>query len=758
MYISRIYIKNFRNFKDFDLFIPNGNPLTVIGGNNAGKTNLLKAIRLVLDHQLLPWERKLTEDDFSWGLGNKPWENGEEVVITLTLSGIKSGEESNEFIHSLVGKTFDDEDNESELFNANISYVYGPEFKRKEGLYNLYDDYRAFLVSGKYHPSGFEYDQEGNRKKYPESFKSYYAGLVKEDYSDFYKYFYLDPSILERLKEKDYDKGGIEAKYSYGVYTSRIKKRINLLYLDALRDVTKNFFDGYHSVVSQLLRLKISLDEKSDKEFYDELTEGFNMLRENALQDSSGQVVLKNSKQIFDETETVLRSDGLNLLGNKAHLKIGTPKINNSTISRYFNFLTDLVEENKEGVNIDTLGLGYQNLAYMSSIFAIFELKKFLEVGEDRDDHNRIFFNVLLTEEPEAHLDVQNQKHLHTEIENKTKQLGSIKQNKNGEEEIISTNVFTQVIQTSHSTHLTAKSKLENIIVLEKHGSNSTAVNVDQAIKSNNSSYEHDRRIIHQYLDATRSSMLFANKVILVEGPSEEYALPAIIDFYFNNKKSSSYEEGLELVNIGFKGFDSFYSLYGDQGSKLNNICLGLADGDYHLDRNVKEELKLSDIYSQKNIGSKKSANVYEQKNIYTFEVDTFFLPDPSDLSTNNIDWLKAILTRLHKEGKYYSSESDFEEKIKMLDNFYSLVSSEKLNNEKGDSKSLKNFFTGLLTREVSKPVISLYLASLIKAKHLNDFREIDSWDSELLENLNDFEIPLFIVDGLEKIIDSEND
>ena len=64
MYISRIYIKNYRNFKNFDLFIHNGEPLTVIGGNNSGKTNLLQAIRLVLDSQMKPWEKQMSESDF----------------------------------------------------------------------------------------------------------------------------------------------------------------------------------------------------------------------------------------------------------------------------------------------------------------------------------------------------------------------------------------------------------------------------------------------------------------------------------------------------------------------------------------------------------------------------------------------------------------------------------------------------------------------------------------------------------------------
>lgn len=47
MYISKIKIKHFRNFKNTEvLFHENLN--IIIGANNSGKTNLLKALSLVI--------------------------------------------------------------------------------------------------------------------------------------------------------------------------------------------------------------------------------------------------------------------------------------------------------------------------------------------------------------------------------------------------------------------------------------------------------------------------------------------------------------------------------------------------------------------------------------------------------------------------------------------------------------------------------------------------------------------------------------
>lgn len=49
MYISKICVKNFRNFKDQEVLFNEGVNV-IIGHNNAGKTNLIKALSLVIDY------------------------------------------------------------------------------------------------------------------------------------------------------------------------------------------------------------------------------------------------------------------------------------------------------------------------------------------------------------------------------------------------------------------------------------------------------------------------------------------------------------------------------------------------------------------------------------------------------------------------------------------------------------------------------------------------------------------------------------
>jgi putative ATP-dependent endonuclease of OLD family len=66
MWLSRITIKNFRNFKLLDVKL--GEHAVVLGENKVGKTNLLFALRLILDPSLADSARRLRLDDFWDGL------------------------------------------------------------------------------------------------------------------------------------------------------------------------------------------------------------------------------------------------------------------------------------------------------------------------------------------------------------------------------------------------------------------------------------------------------------------------------------------------------------------------------------------------------------------------------------------------------------------------------------------------------------------------------------------------------------------
>lgn len=77
MHISRIVVRNFRNFETLDLPLQK-TVTTIIGENNSGKSNLLYAIRLAVDANLSTYRRRLTPADFNI---NVEWRRPAQILI-----------------------------------------------------------------------------------------------------------------------------------------------------------------------------------------------------------------------------------------------------------------------------------------------------------------------------------------------------------------------------------------------------------------------------------------------------------------------------------------------------------------------------------------------------------------------------------------------------------------------------------------------------------------------------------------------------
>jgi len=90
MKISRIAIKNFRNFRDVD--IPLADHAVFVGPNDIGKSNLLHALRLVLDPSLPETMRQLRHEDFWDGLA-RPLRADAQVEIVVELTGFDDSDD-----------------------------------------------------------------------------------------------------------------------------------------------------------------------------------------------------------------------------------------------------------------------------------------------------------------------------------------------------------------------------------------------------------------------------------------------------------------------------------------------------------------------------------------------------------------------------------------------------------------------------------------------------------------------------------------
>lgn len=82
MRISRIQVSNFRNFKSLDLNL--GEHAVILGENKVGKTNLLFALRLILDPSLPDTLRKLRLEDF-WDGIKKPLKKTDSIEISVEI-------------------------------------------------------------------------------------------------------------------------------------------------------------------------------------------------------------------------------------------------------------------------------------------------------------------------------------------------------------------------------------------------------------------------------------------------------------------------------------------------------------------------------------------------------------------------------------------------------------------------------------------------------------------------------------------------
>lgn len=83
MRLSRLRVANYRNLKSIDIPLAGG--AVIVGENRSGKSNLLDALRLVLDPSLSSTQRTLTTDDFSESLGADPMGNGEEIEVSVEV-------------------------------------------------------------------------------------------------------------------------------------------------------------------------------------------------------------------------------------------------------------------------------------------------------------------------------------------------------------------------------------------------------------------------------------------------------------------------------------------------------------------------------------------------------------------------------------------------------------------------------------------------------------------------------------------------
>lgn len=145
MYLSRLVIKNFRNLENIDVML--GEKMVLLGENGAGKSNLIEALRILLDSS---YRAVLGENDFT-RTGEEPF-RGRTIEIHGYFSGINPEKDKDllAVIHDCHGK-------EENVYQ--ISAVYRPRKDKKPEEATTEDDYELIRFGG-----GNENNTEGAKR------------------------------------------------------------------------------------------------------------------------------------------------------------------------------------------------------------------------------------------------------------------------------------------------------------------------------------------------------------------------------------------------------------------------------------------------------------------------------------------------------------------------------------------------------------------------------------------------------------------
>lgn len=488
MYISQIKITNFRNFKEKQVDFNDGVNV-VIGHNNAGKTNLLKALSIVLDCE---GKKRLGVDDFN---KNVTFDDLKLASPNISISvTIKKGE------------TASDDD------LVTIS----------NWLTNLASDYEALLTYEFFLPEKHEAD--------------YIKAITAIDSTA--------PNAVERAwKIINFE---FIRLYTYKVWGGEIVnksqadgeslQKFDFQFLNAIRDVERDLLTGKNIMLRDVLHFFLDydikkLDEatKSEEEKKEELK-----VRSNSFMDKADVLLSELHDRMEEGKDEILsyaRETG-------ASFQNANPNFEGGASDVEMLYFLRLIIEHETGIKIPAShnGLGYNNLIFISLLLAK------MQVNTDGNylGSNAKVFSILAIEEPEAHL--------HPSMQYKF--LKFLKKNK-------SKRKVRQIFITTHSTHITSAVELDEIIWLHSK-QNETLIGYPSKVFPIGDDGEKSKKYVQRFLDATKSDMLFAQRILLVEGIAEQL-LFSILAKYMGE---SLEDKHVAVINVGGRYFNHFLHLF----------------------------------------------------------------------------------------------------------------------------------------------------------------------------------------------------
>ncbi|EOP02077.1 hypothetical protein ICS_05711 [Bacillus cereus BAG2O-3] len=480
MYISNINIINYKNFRANSINFNDGINV-IIGHNNAGKSNLLRALALIFNTNS---KKHLSIDDFN---KNIPLDE-----LKVDPPSIK------------ITATLQQEDCE-ELMSDDLVTI-------SNWLTRLEEPYEAKLQYEFYLPTRF-HEKYQSAVKEAEDIAEVWQ-LVQDEFLRLYTYKICGGNPINQVTAD-----------------SESLKKFDFQFLDAIRDVERDMFSGKNTLLKNVLDFFMDYNIKSDGTLEKEQKEAEIKIKKKEFGESAGDLIsLLNERMTEGKKHILSYAQDIGASYDKS-----TPNFDGSITDIELYSALKLIVEYETGIKMPIInnGLGYNNLIFMSLLLA----KMQVDANEDYLGSNAKVYPMLVIEEPEAHLHPTMQRQL----------LNFLKKN-------LKNKKVRQIFVTTHSTHITGAVNLDELICIYKNGSETLIGYPGKTFGENKKS----KKYVQRFLDATKSNMLFAEKIILVEGLAEQ-----LLMYIFAEYSNVSLEDNhIAVINADGKYFDHFLHLF----------------------------------------------------------------------------------------------------------------------------------------------------------------------------------------------------